>query len=205
MIMTVTADAPRPYHHGDLRVALLAETERILEADGIGALTLRAAARGVGVSHAAPKNHFGDVAGLLSELAAIGFNRFSERLMRAVITAGREPRERAQALGRAYVAFAKAHPGLFLLMFRGERLDAARPALRDALEGLHEALSAAGSRRAALGARPTAEETARWSLVHGFALLLIDGRLAPALGGRPSARDADRLLEAIIDAAKIGD
>jgi AcrR family transcriptional regulator len=194
----------RPYHHGDLRAALLAESERILEAEGVGALTLRAAARAAGVSHAAPKNHFGDLTGLLSELAAIGLNRFSESLIRAVISAGREPRDRAQALGRAYVAFAGAHPGLFLLMFRGERLDAARPSLHDALEGLQEALGAAGARRSTQGARPTAEETARWSLVHGFALLLIDGRLGPALGARPSVRDADRLLEAVIDAARIG-
>ena len=146
MAKTPSSPPARPYHHGDLRAALLVEAERILEAEGLGALTLRAAARGVGVSHAAPKNHFGDLSGLLSELAAIGFNRFSERLIRAVITAGREPRDRARALGRAYVAFARAHPALFRLMFRGERLDDERPALRDALEGLREALGAAGAR-----------------------------------------------------------
>jgi AcrR family transcriptional regulator len=194
----------RPYHHGDLRAALLAQSERILEAEGVSALTLRAAARAAGVSHAAPKNHFGDLTGLLSELAAVGFNRFSESLIRAVISAGREPRDRTKALGRAYVAFARAYPGLFLLMFRGERLDAARPSLRDALEGFQEALGAAAARRSSPGVRPTAEETASWSLIHGFALLLLDGRLQPGLGARPSARDADRLLESVIEAARIG-
>src|SRR5262245_49500372 len=57
-----------PYHHGSLREAMLRAAESILERDGIGGLTLRAAAREAGVSHAAPKNHFGDVMGLLSDL-----------------------------------------------------------------------------------------------------------------------------------------
>src|SRR5262245_5673504 len=65
-----------PYHHGSLREAMLRADESILERDGIGGLTLRAAAREAGVSHAAPKNHFGDVMGLLSDLAAVGFARF---------------------------------------------------------------------------------------------------------------------------------
>ena len=75
----------------------------------------------------------------------------------------------------------------------------ARPC--DALEGLREALGAAGARRAAPGARPGPEETARWSLVHGFAMLLIDGRL----GDAAKTRETDRLLESVIDAAGIGD
>ena len=58
-----------PYHHGSLREAMLRAAASILERDGIGGLTLRAAAREAGVSHAAPKNHFGDVMGLLSDLA----------------------------------------------------------------------------------------------------------------------------------------
>src|SRR6476620_11974039 len=65
-----------PYHHGSLRESMLRAAESILERDGIGGLTLRAAAREAGVSHAAPKNHFGDMTGLLSDLAAVGFERF---------------------------------------------------------------------------------------------------------------------------------
>ena len=67
---------PETYHHGSLKQALLQAAERILVRDGIQGLTLRAAAREAGVSHAAPKNHFGDLTGLLSELAAVGFERF---------------------------------------------------------------------------------------------------------------------------------
>src|ERR1043166_3542477 len=71
-----TAKRAAPYHHGSLREAMLRAAESILERDGIQGLTLRAAAREAGVSHAAPKNHFGDLSGLLSELAAVGFERF---------------------------------------------------------------------------------------------------------------------------------
>ena len=66
----------KPYHHGDLKSAVLAAAEKILETEGVDALTLRAVARMVGVSHTAPKNHFGDLEGLLSELAAVGYRSF---------------------------------------------------------------------------------------------------------------------------------
>ena len=54
----------RPYHHGALRAALLDAAEAILDRDGIAALTLRAVAREAGVTHTAPRHHFGDLTGL---------------------------------------------------------------------------------------------------------------------------------------------
>src|SRR5262245_66654252 len=69
-----------PYHHGSLREAVLRAAESILKRDGIRGLTLRAAAREAGVSHAAPKNHFGDVTGLLSDLASDGFARIRDTM-----------------------------------------------------------------------------------------------------------------------------
>lgn len=204
------APAPaRPYHHGDLKAALLKEAETILETDGVQALTLRAAARAAGVSHAAPNNHFGDLTGLLSELAAAGFNRFSTALMRAMDAAGDEPRQQRKAIGRAYVRFARAHPGLFALMFRGERLDAARPALREAIEGARRALrSVVLARKSAASLSPVqqaAQAATLWSLVHGFAVLLLDGRLDGMIGALPPKENADTLLEAVLAAARIGD
>src|SRR4029077_8826798 len=72
-----------PYHHGDLHDGLLDAAERVLERDGLVGLTLRAVAREAGVSHAAPPHHFGDLTGLLSDLAAIGFRRFNEAMVAA--------------------------------------------------------------------------------------------------------------------------
>src|SRR5215475_42071 len=74
-----------PYHHGSLREAMLRAAESILEHDGIRGLTLRAAAREAGVSHAAPKNHFGDLTGLLSDLAAVGFQRIAATMQAALL------------------------------------------------------------------------------------------------------------------------
>src|SRR6478736_10149431 len=111
-----------PYHHGALREALLQAAERVLERDGLAGLTLRAVAREAGVSHAAPTHHFGDLTGLLSELAAIGYRKFSAAMVTAGSAGGTGP-EIGMAKAKAYVAYAQAHPGLYALMFRNERLD----------------------------------------------------------------------------------
>jgi len=199
-----TAGKAGRYHHGALREALLGAAERILERDGLAGLTLRAAAREAGVSHAAPKNHFGDVAGLMSDLAATGFERFTETIGRG-LRAEDPPDRRLAALGRGYVAFARAHPGLFLLMFRSERLDMSRPSLRAAAYGSLRLLSEAVGARRGEGADqvPTlarlADIAASWSLAHGFAMLLIDGRLKPLLAEMPPGADAETLLSAVLE------
>lgn len=197
----------RSYHHGDLKAALLAQAEVILEQNGIQALTLRATARAAGVSHAAPTNHFGDLTGLLSELAAIGFNRFTAALAVAMDAAGDKPRQRAKAMGRAYVAFARGHPGLFALMFRSERLDIARPSLQDAISAsqriLREASLAVAPAKSLSQLQTAAQATARWSLVHGFATLLLDGRLAALIRSLPAGQSADELLDAVLATTRI--
>lgn len=206
--LTNPSASTRPYHHGDLKTALLAEAETILERDGIQALTLRAAARAAGVSHAAPANHFGDLTGLLSELAAVGFRQFSAALAAAMEVAGDKPRMRSKAMGIAYVRFARSHPGLFVLMFRNERLDATRPALREAIDAARQALRAAAEPFAGGGATPplrqVAQAAALWSLVHGFAMLLLDGRLAGMIAALPPGEDADALLDAVLSTTQVG-
>lgn len=195
---------PRTYHHGDLRAEVLRAAEKILETEGVDALTLRAVARAVGVSHTAPKNHFGDLQGLLSELAAVGYRRYGRALLSAMDAAGADPRIRMRAMGRAYVAFAVAQPGLFVLMFRGERLDMTRASLQEAVEDTRRALRAA-TVSVASDVSPlelAARATASWSLVHGFAMLLLDGRLRHTLAMLPQ-EGADALLEAVLDVTRI--
>jgi AcrR family transcriptional regulator len=190
----------RAYHHGDLRNALLGAAEAIVEREGIPALTLRALARAAGVSHAAPAHHFGDLVGLLSELAAVGYTRLTARFAEAMAAAGAAPGRRLSAMGRASVGFARAHPGLFQLMFRAERLDPARPALRAAMDAAAAALRAAIAARVGAPApalQEVAQATALWSLVHGFSVLLIDGRLHGLLAALPEGEDAETLLEAV--------
>src|SRR5581483_12252958 len=90
-----------PYHHGALHDALLQAAERLLERDGLGGLTLRAVAREAGVSHAAPTHHFGDLTGLVSELAAIGFRQFNAAMAAACGGGELSINERAMARAKA--------------------------------------------------------------------------------------------------------
>ena len=117
---------------------------------------------------------------------------------------------RLTAMGKAYVAFARAYPGLFSLMFRSERLDELRPALRDATAAAGQALRAAiakaqPSEGDAAPVQAIARATALWSLVHGFSVLLIDNRLGGLLGALPPGDDVDTLLDAMLDAISIED
>ena len=193
-----------PYHHGDLHDALLAAAERVLERDGLPGLTLRAVAREAGVSHAAPTHHFGDLSGLLSELAAIGFRRFNE----AMVAAGKtdtHPLMKAMARAKAYVAYAQACPGMYGLMFRTERLDMTRPSLHEAASASFAGLAGAiGASRheqiheQALSLEQAAAIARAWSLVHGFTMLLLDGRLTDILRRLPKGTDAETLLDAML-------
>lgn len=193
------------YHHGALKSALLEAAETILKRDGIEGLTLRAAAREVGVSHAAPKNHFDDVRGLLSELAAVGYVRFRAALL-AEIAARPPALSPIDAAGIGYVKFAKDNPELFTLMFRSERLDFTRPALRDANRASFAVLaetaagrpSGGGPDAGLLSIAEAAQVVTRWSLVHGYACLMLDNRLKPLLAATAGQPDEMSLITAII-------
>ncbi len=191
----------RPYHHGDLPAALLRAAGEILRSEGLPALTLRAVARRAGVSHMAPAPHFGDLSGLLSELAAEGYRMFGQALRRAQDDSG--DRSVARATAHAYVAFARSETAMFLLMFRSERLDFTRPALAEAAQEASRVLmrsagSIGASSVAPLGAASYGRAVGQWSVVHGFAMLLIDGRLDGILATQECRGDVDALLDAAL-------
>jgi AcrR family transcriptional regulator len=192
------------YHHGALRAALLEAAQLVLERDGVAGLTLRAVARQAGVSHAAPTHHFGDLGGLVSELAAIGFRQFNTA-MAATSIAGATPVEMGLAQAKAYVAYAQAHPGMYGLMFRTERLDMKRPSLHEAASAAFAGLAGAvGASRheqiheEALSLDQAAAIARAWSLVHGFTMLLLDNRLSDILHRLPEGADAEALLDAML-------
>ncbi len=175
---------------------MLEAAEAILDRDGLEALTLRAAARAAGVSHAAPPHHFGDLSGLLSVLAASGFVRFRAHLAAAAAAAGDVPRARLTALGVAYIGFARAHPGLFHLMFRSPRLDWSVPALAEAATAAFALLTSdAEDADAPQGFDRLVLAMSRWSLAHGAAMLALDGRL-DAFAAKEGA-DIDALIAGI--------
>ncbi|MFJ4340274.1 TetR/AcrR family transcriptional regulator [Streptomyces sp. NPDC088915] len=162
------------YHHGDLRRAVLTAALDVIAAEGPGALSLRDLARRAGVSHAAPAHHFKDRTGLLTAVAAEGYE-----LLAGALAGVPELRER----GVRYVRFAVEHPAHFQVMFQPELLRADDPDLRAAKERASAELRAGV---AGLDAVPDAREAgiAAWSLAHGFAALLLTRNVTDALGGR---------------------
>jgi AcrR family transcriptional regulator len=189
----------KPYHHGDLREALLRSAESILKRDGLSALSLRAAARATGVSHAAPANHFTDLGSLLSALAAEGFDRLSDKLIGAANKEGDSPLE----LAKTYIAFAKANPALYQLMSDPIRLDSKSPALRSARK---RAISVLAGTRGASMEQPTLSQVgamaANWALVHGLSLLLLTDRLKALVRIAPEGTTEMDLVESAIHSMK---
>src|SRR6202012_2638205 len=197
-----------PYHHGALHDALLEAAERVLERDGLAGLTLRAVAREAGVSHAAPTHHFGDLTGLVSELAAIGFQQFNATM--AAASASSHARDRGIARAKAYVGYAQAHPGMYGLMFRTERLDMSRPSLHEAANvAFAELAGAVGANRhehieaEALSLDQAAAIVRAWSMVHGFTMLLLDDRLSDILRRLPEGNNVDTLLDAMLKSSVV--
>jgi AcrR family transcriptional regulator len=107
----------RPYHHGNLRAALLAEAERTLRDQGIDQLSLRDLARHAGVSHAAPRRHFADRQALLDALAEVGFLRLCDEVRAAIDTAGDGYERQLRAAATAYIRFATQDAALLELMY----------------------------------------------------------------------------------------
>lgn len=173
----------KPYHHGNLRSALIEAGLSALEKTDSADISLRALARDVGVSANAAYRHFEDKDALLAALAAEGFRRFAAMQVKAMQGETDRQTDRhatRRASGRAYVDFARTHPALFRLMF-GHVLHAkADPDLRtSALMAFHGLLEATAKDAGTASNDPRALLNAimRWSLVHGLSHLMLDGQL----------------------------
>jgi AcrR family transcriptional regulator len=167
------------YHHGDLRAALVQSGLEILETEGLPALSLRGVAARAGVSHAAPAHHFKNLQSLLSALATVGFERFAAAMLAERSGAPASPAAQLRAASRGYIAFAKANPALFRLMFSGTALDWTSPGLIAAADAafkhLAEISAPAAHMWGAKGAAGAAQfQTLIWSTIHGYAHLLLD-------------------------------
>jgi AcrR family transcriptional regulator len=162
-----------PYHHGDLRAALVRAALELLEESGSAELSLRAVARRAGVAPSAPYRHYADRDALMSAVATVGYRELAESLARAHPSPSTA--DDLAAVAVAYVQFALQRPALFRVMF-GEPCD------RDSTERLAATEAIAGYvtamvRHAFPGADPDALATAVWALVHGLAFLHLDGKL----------------------------
>jgi AcrR family transcriptional regulator len=168
------------YHHGDLRNALLAAAEVVLAERGVEGFTLRECARRAGVSHAAPAHHFGDVTGLLTAVAVLGFETLTQ-FMRQARAGIEDPVARLRAIGRGYVAFAREYPERFRLAFGRHRLNPEDPALQAAGREAFAELETTIRLIARAGDEPLSGDLLAalmhaWSVVHGYAHLLLAGQ-----------------------------
>lgn len=181
--MSWRKDAPRGrrgYHHGNLREALIDAAQKLIFEKGPGGLTFADAARAAGVSGAAPYRHFRDRDELMADVALRGYEAFSSQLAAAWDEGRPDPIAAFQALGRAYLGFARKEPALFAAMFESGLVldeyppvaaaaDRAFAVLRSACERISESMPE--------GRRPPALMMALhiWSLSHGIAALFSRG------------------------------
>ncbi len=178
---TEAPTAKTPYHHGDLREALLRAAEAELAEKGMEGFTLRGCAKRAGVSHAAPKHHFRDANALLTELAAVGFGRFVRAMRARRDAADDTARARLVGVGLGYIDFAMENPALFRLMFSSFRPDFETTNLRaEATDAYNLLVESVGALR---GVDPRASTSAMrdvaaaWATAHGLADLLLSGRM----------------------------
>jgi AcrR family transcriptional regulator len=191
-IRGTTARKPRGrYHHGDLPRAMLQEAVRIIQKQGVDALTLRMVGERLGVSRTALYRHFADKRALLGAVATEGFRMLRQATAEAFDAAGRGD-EGFRAMGVAYVRFALAHPAHYRIMFGGFVASGKGPAGvadpdTDAFQLLVDAI--VEQQRAGIVRTDDATQLAIyiWSVVHGIAMLALDGHLPPSM-------DADALI-----------
>lgn len=188
---TTAAGPRRPYHHGDLRRALLDAAASEIARIGIADLSLRALARATSVSHAAPTHHFGDKRGLLTALAVQGHRWLAGEL---------EAVDGFLEVGVAYVDFAVAHPVHFEVMFRPDLLHRDDPELVLARTASRAVLQS-GVAKISAGTEGSAQSSgsaalAAWSLAHGLATLRLTGNLPPTTDLAGLTRAALRQLVA---------
>jgi AcrR family transcriptional regulator len=170
------------YHHGALRDALLQATLELINAEGIGAVSLRRVARAAGVSPGAPYHHFPDRAALLTALADEGFKNLAIAL-RETQSKAPSPAEALPAMIETYVHFAHDNPAHFQLMFRPELTQSHKSpkgeeAGEEAFEALDETVAACVTTGVLKAADKDVLALTLWSLVHGLASLWLDGHLA---------------------------
>lgn len=172
----------RPYHHGDLRKAVI-ETAMAMLAEGGQQFTLREIARRAGVSHAAPYKHFPDKASLLGEVALVGFDHLREALVKAQAGADDDLTNAFRAASQAYIRFGRENPNLYRLMFGGELNTVTNVHLDSRALGAFEVvidLLERGQEAGLIRKRPIRGQAAAcWAQLHGITMLMLDDLLIP--------------------------
>lgn len=190
----------KPYHHGNLREALIDGAIAIIQAQDVAAVSLRKVARQIGVTNAAPYHHFENKTALLSAVAAEGFRALVER-GQAAMSKHAAPIDQLTALGMAYLSTAIEHPAHYQVMFRSDLHQADCEELESVSGDAFGMLVGTIDRlRIELGAEGDILPLTltAWSMVHGFASLWTQGALEKKTGivdWTPMANEVLRMLE----------
>jgi AcrR family transcriptional regulator len=197
--------AAQPYHHGDLRQALLAAALEILRKKGAQSLSLREVARLAGVSAAAPYRHFDSRDSLLAAVAEQGFLSLEKDMEAAALRHPGDARAQLRLIARTYLELAGQQPQFFQVMFGAYRVPpAADEAMHAvgrrvflALVGLFAKAQAQGRLKRA---DPESQTLLFWASMHGYAMLLVQGRLR-SLGDGLDAKVArlGTLIDLLLD------
>jgi AcrR family transcriptional regulator len=186
--------ARKPYHHGNLRQALVDATLQLIEEKGPFGFTLAEAARAAGVSAAAPYRHFRGREDLIEEVARQGFLRFADQLERAYETSP-SPLSAFLATGLAYLDFARHNNGFYISMFESGVAIAGNPDLALAADRAMSVLIRAATTLSAhlppeRRPPPTMVANQGWAFSHGVVELFARG----SPGGR-APYSAEEMLE----------
>ena len=172
----------KTYHHGDLKNTLIQAGLAILAAEGYAALSLRKVARHAGVSHTAPYNHFANKDALIGAIAAEGFNRLAQSMMRAMAPSPDDPRQQLLEIGWGYVQFALENPDHLRVMFldiSGGMTLGQLPEHVDPFAILLRTMQACQAAGVVVAGDSMQLAFAAWSMVHGTAVLLSNLPLPP--------------------------
>lgn len=177
----------------DVRRTLLDAAVRLIDEEGLAALSMREVARRAGVSHQAPYHYFADRGAILATLAEEGFHLLTMCLRQAAKGA-KNAVTRLETGGAAYVHFALAHRAHFRLMFRPELAGDGDHPQRDVAGKTAyaelRALAAATAGPKASEAEVDAHASYHWAVAHGLATLLLDSKHGAELAESASQRIA---------------
>ncbi len=193
--------AKRPYHHGDLRAALMTAALSLIDEHGVKGLALSDAAHLAGVSVAAPYRHFKDKEALLAEIAAEGFAMFRDALAHASQSHPEDNVKRLVEMGVAYVDFALRHRSHFQVMWESGILQANYPEMQQTAQQAYRLLEEAANalHPRAQPSRQQALVRAAWSLVHGYAMLTLAGELEIAKAEQTGKKPLRQSLHLLVD------
>lgn len=184
----------KTYHHGDLKNALIRAGVEILAKDGVSGMSLRKVAMKAGVSHSAPYSHFADKQALIAAISTEGFRQLYERMSAVAEEYNSQPSKQLVEAAWAYVQFALDDSDRFKVMFSGilekekEYPEFVAESQRNfrLVKSIVESNQAAGVLRS--GPSDLAALSA-WGIIHGFAMLLLEGQIPHTILELKSLRD----------------